>query len=167
MSVAIPANEAEVQGWSIYPELHENVSRSLSANGLSYEFHNIDNGYDCIRSYDTNITGRFKCRNRSCKTDGWSSKVVAITIRSYTGARYNARVYHQRCGKCHNLSRPCLDKTYMERIAYRLKKWNGLQVEAPVYKVNNNGPHYSNLCEGCKAGHCSAGRVAFGYTAQS
>lgn len=157
MAVVLPVNDAEVRTWSMYPELHDDVLCLLSAHRLFYEFNTIDGGNDCTRSYDTNITGRFKCSNTSCETDGWSSKVVAITIRTYPGSKYNARVYHQRCERCDGLSRPLLNKTYAERVAYRLKKWNGIQVVPPVYSTKRTGPHYSDLCEGCKAGHCNAG----------
>jgi hypothetical protein len=150
-------NKAEAQTWSMYPELHDHVSCLLEANSLFYGFNNVDEGNNCMRSYDTNVTGRFRCSNTSCETDGWSSKIVAITIRTYPGSKYNARVYHQRCEKCDGLSRPILNKSYAERIVYRLKKWNGLPVVPPSYSTKKTGPHYSDLCEGCKAGHCNAG----------
>ena len=157
MAVFLPAANTEARTWSMYPELHDDVSCLLRAHRLLYEFKDVDEEDVCSRSYDTNVTGRFKCFNISCETDGWSSKVVAITIRTYPGPRYNARVYHQRCENCDSLSRPVLNKSYADRIAYRLKKWNGIQVVPPVYSATANGPHYSNLCEGCKAGHCNAG----------
>ncbi|KND89202.1 hypothetical protein TOPH_06227 [Tolypocladium ophioglossoides CBS 100239] len=96
--------------------------------------------------------GQFTCRNDNCGTGGWSSRMVAITIRQYPGRNYNARVYHQRCQGCSPLSRPFLDGSYAERIAYRLKKWSGIEVETPFYSDESKGPHQSSLC---KAGHCS------------
>jgi hypothetical protein len=44
------------------------------------------------------------------------------------------------------LSKPILDDSYVERVAYRLKKWCGVELERPEF------------CEGCKAGHCGEGR---------
>ena len=94
------------------------------------------------------------CHNHSCESDGWSSKNIAITIRMYDGKKYNARVYQQRCMNCNSLSRPYLDGSYAERVAYRLKKWNGIKVEAPDFSGERKKPHHRDLCEGCKDGHC-------------
>jgi hypothetical protein len=72
-------------------------------------------------------------------------------------------VYHQRCKSCNGLSRPELDvQSYVDRITYRLKKWNGIPVETPVYSGQSKAPHEEDLCEGCKNGRCtqSGGPVA-------
>jgi hypothetical protein len=79
------------------------------------------------------LSGSFECRNRRCRTSGWSSKLIAITLRMYPGEKYNARVYYQRCRACNELSEPKLDDSYAKRVAYRLKKWCGVQMEAPQY----------------------------------
>ncbi|KLJ08854.1 hypothetical protein EMPG_15721, partial [Blastomyces silverae] len=143
--------------WSIYPTHHEHVSRLLEEECLHYNFHNVDTAKGCISEYDTNIMGRFTCHNDSCGATGWSSRQIAITIREYNGGKYNARVYHQRCGGCDSLSRPVLDDSYAERVAYRIKKWNGIFMGAPPpYSSKSKGPHHNDLCEGCKDGHCSA-----------
>merc|ERR1712093_619787 len=84
----------------------------------------------------------------------WSSKKITITIRMYSGQRYNARVYHQRCRACQALSRPVLDDSYADRVAYRLLKWCGVEQEIPEFAGESKGPHQQELCEGCKAGHC-------------
>ncbi|PGG96719.1 hypothetical protein AJ80_09796 [Polytolypa hystricis UAMH7299] len=107
---------------SMYPTHHGGVSRLLEEEGLYFIFHDVDDSAGCNREYDTNIKGWFMCRNRTCASRGWSSKRVAITIRMYPGAKYNARVYHQRCKGCNDLSRPRLDGSYAERVAYRIKK---------------------------------------------
>ena len=56
------------------------------------------------------------------------------------------------------LSRPILDDSYAERVAYRLKKWCGVELERPEFSGQSKGPHEKKFCEGCKAGHCSEGR---------
>lgn len=150
-----PRNRTPAPKWSMHPELHADVSQLLAEEELHLSFHGNDSTHDCMKDYDTNIMGRFYCRNGACKASGWSSKKIAITIRLYSGGRYNARVYHQRCQKCNTLSRPRLDDSYAERVAYRLKKWHGVEMERPEYVVRDGKPHHSALCEGCKAGHCS------------
>ncbi|EGE86389.1 hypothetical protein BDDG_09334 [Blastomyces dermatitidis ATCC 18188] len=144
------------QRWSMYPTHHEHVSSLLEEEYLHFDFHNDDNAEGCIREHDTNIMGRFTCHNDSCGTDGWSSRQIAITIRKYPGNKYNARVYHQRCRRCDSLSRPVLDESYAERVAYRIKKWDGIFMGAPPpYSFEKNGPHHNDLCEGCKDRHCN------------
>jgi hypothetical protein len=141
---------------SMYPTLHENVSQLLEEDNLYFSFYDDDDeSSNCIKSYDTNVMGRFSCHNRSCSSQGWSSRVVAITIRMYPEMQYNARVYYQRCRQCNRPSKPKLDDSYAERVAYRLKKWSGVDMEQPHYSGHSKGPHESNLCEGCKAGHCT------------
>ena len=141
--------------WSMHAALHDSVSRLLEENDLHLDFHKNDDSQTCIKEYDTNIMGRFSCQNRACNSNGWSSKKIAITIRMYHGAQYNARVYHQRCQNCNGLSKPCLDDSYAERVAYRLKKWCGIDMDMPPHSGRSKGPHQSDLCEGCKDGHCT------------
>lgn len=143
------------QSWSLYSALHDDVSRLLEEDNLYFSFHETDDTESCIKEYDTNIMGRFVCRNRACASSGWSSKRIAITIRMYPRAEYNARVYNQRCQGCNSLSKPRLDDSYAQRVAYRLKKWCGIEMDRPIYSGHSKSPHQSNLCEGCKHGHCS------------
>ncbi|GKZ73283.1 hypothetical protein AnigIFM50267_009965 [Aspergillus niger] len=149
--------------WSMYPALHADVLTQLSSSTFpitSLTFHPFDDSETCIDEYDTNIMGRFICPNNSCGSSGWASKKIAITIRLYEGDEYNARVYHQRCKGCNALSRPFLDeKSYAERIAYRMKRWYDVDVERPVFNGSGNSkPHNRDLCEGCKVGRCSFAR---------
>lgn len=144
----------EVERWSIHSSLHGDVSRLLEEADLHFNFHDIDDTKTFINQCDTKIMGKFKCLNDACKNDGWSSKRIPITIRLYQDSKYNARVYHQRCKNCKALSRPILNHTYAERVAYRIKKWNGIEMIPPHYGGESNGPHDSELCEGCKDGHC-------------
>jgi hypothetical protein len=142
------------QRWSMHSALHDNVSRLLEEDDLYFDFHETDDNESCIKVYDTNIMGRFICRNRACSSSGWSSKRIAVTIRMYSGARYNARVYNQRCQGCNSLSKPRLDDSYAERVAYRIKKWCGIEMDRSSYPGHSKSPHQSKLCEGCKDGHC-------------
>lgn len=147
-----------VQKWSMYQNLHDEVSRLLEEESLNFQFYDIDNDLNCIRQRDSNVMGRLKCYSPKCKSDGWSSRKIAITIRMYLGQKYNARVYHQRCKSCNALSQPVLDESYAERVTYWIKKWNGITVERPRVVGDSRGPHNRQLCEGCKAGHCSESR---------
>jgi Zinc-binding domain len=143
------------KSWSMYPELHDSVGRLLEENDLSFTFFAIDEDEGSIEEYDTNIMGRFKCLNKACSQPGWGSKMIAITIRMYPEQQYNARVYHQRCKGCGRLSQPFPGDSYAERIAYRLKKWSGIEMDRPSYTDHaSKRPHESALCEGCKHGHC-------------
>lgn len=156
---SMPGRKAKQKAkWSMYGELHDEVSRLLDETGLSLQFHEDDSEESCTRAWDTNVMGRFRCRNAACKSKGWSSKKIATTIRLYSGERYNARVYHQRCIHCNRLSRPVLDNSYADRVAYRIMIWNGFWVESPVISGARGRPHNSALCEGCKAGHCTESR---------
>lgn len=150
-----PKRQKSAKRWSLYPTLHDDVARLLEEEDLALEFYNIDTDEGGLHMHDSNIMGRFICRNGACKSSGWSSKKIAITIRMYPGQKYNARVYHQRCKNCNCISRPILDESYAERVTYRIKKWNGVEVESPRISGASKGPHNSLLCEGCKAGHCS------------
>jgi hypothetical protein len=144
--------------WSMYPQLHRKVSRLLSKENLRFRFHNADDDSTCIKSYDTKVMGRFVCNNHKCATNGWSSKKITITIRMYNNKRYNARVYNQHCKACNSTSRPFLDeKSYADRVAYRIKKWSGIKLDPPHYSGEFTGEHERDLCEGCKAGHCDLG----------
>ncbi|KAF2802200.1 uncharacterized protein BDZ99DRAFT_210939 [Mytilinidion resinicola] len=143
--------------WSMYPSLHNDVSDLLREHNLFFQFYDEDddNSNSCTNDYDTTIMGLFICRNRQCPVQIWQSGQIAITIRRYSDMRYNARVYHQSCKSCGTLSRPKLGRSYAERVAYRIKKWCGVQMDAPPFSGRSDGPHRSDLCEGCKQGHCS------------
>ncbi len=140
------------------PSRHGNVSRLLEDDGLHFIFHHPDSDIGCTQTYDTCIMGRFSCDNQRCRSTGWGSKKIAITIRMYGGRRYNARVYLQRCKACNSLGKPTLDDSYAERVTYRLKKWCGVELEPPEFSGQSRGPHEKEFCEGCKAGHCREGR---------
>jgi len=145
---------AIIDSFDIRPALHRDVLYLLRPYGLSFAFRAIDDSDGVLREHDTSIIGRFTCANSSCRSKRWTSKQVAITIRQYSGLRYNARVYYQRCKSCNSLSRPELDDSYAERVSYRLAKWSGIAVEEPPYSGHSQRPHQSSLCEGCRHGRC-------------
>jgi hypothetical protein len=146
--------ETEPKLFEMFPELHEDVLEAVSGAMISPRFnHNDDDdtfdGADDM--YPTNVMGNFTCKNRH----SWSSKKVAIVIRGYPGNEYNAAVYYQRCRSCNELGALDLDdNSYVERVAYRLKRWAGVAVERPFFNEGTSPPHISELCEGCRAGYC-------------
>ena len=145
--------------WSVYPALHHDVLHLLGDYNLQYDFQESANWRHCTKEYDTNIMGRFICHNNTCNVRGWSSRKIAITIRAYPEAQYDATVYHQRCQGCNKPWKPILDSTYAERVAYRLKKWSGIAGDTPYYSPKNTRPHRIELCEGCRGGHCTQLRI--------
>jgi len=90
---------------------------------------------------------------------GWGSKKICIVIRKYPNNGYNAQVFNQECVSCGELGRMHINvDSYVERVAYRLKKWAGIAVERPAHAGSlDRPPHKSELCEGCKRGFCQAG----------
>jgi hypothetical protein len=101
--------------------------------------------------------GTFMCTNNACSNRGWGSKKVAILIRGYPKGCYNAvvPVFNQRCRFCEKLGNLNLDReSYVDRVAYRLKKWAGIEMAWPHVDSKKGPPHESTLCEGCKRGHC-------------
>ncbi|KAB8267259.1 zinc-binding domain-containing protein [Aspergillus minisclerotigenes] len=150
-----PGRRKTTERWSMYQELHDDVSRLLADTDLNFDFHDSDDDINCTKMRNTNIMGRFTCHNPGCRSKGWASRKIAITIRLYPGQKYNARVYHQRCKFCNSLSRPVPDESYAERVTYWIKQWNGVQVEKPPISGVSKGPHNKQLCEGCKAGRCT------------
>ncbi|KAH7245277.1 zinc-binding domain-containing protein [Fusarium tricinctum] len=146
----------EGPAWMIYPGLHEEVAEKLEEFQLDYSFNLNDDDVAKVRHYDTHIMGRFACNNKKCKKSGWSTKQLAITIREYTRDRYNARVYLQRCKRCKSLGQLKLnEESYIDRVAYRIKKWNGIEMELPMWSRTSERPHEEDLCEGCADGHCA------------
>lgn len=64
-----------------FPSLHSDVSTLLEEDDLYFGFRDDDDPMGCIKEYDTNIMGRFVCRNVGCSCNGWYSMKIAITIR--------------------------------------------------------------------------------------
>lgn len=145
-----------------FPSLHEDIKNVLASEDVILDpkpWFNLTGGdAEAIKEHDTNIMGRFECRNNQCSQRGWGSKKIAIHIRGFPGNGYNAVVYKQRCRTCERLGILRLDEnSYVERIVFRLKRWAGLPVDEVEYEKRPTPPHDRDRCEGCKAGHCKAG----------
>ncbi|KAK4155742.1 zinc-binding domain-containing protein [Chaetomidium leptoderma] len=141
-----PKRETVQETTAMFPSLHEDF--------------NLTGGDDeAIEHYPTYIMGRFECRNKNCSKNGWGSKKIFIIIRRFPGNGYNAVVYKQCCKSCDKLGTMRIDEnSYVERVAYRLKKWAGISMDTPEYNGPKVGPeHESDFCEGCKEGYCQRG----------
>jgi hypothetical protein len=139
----------------MFPLLHQDVVSAVSDEIASPSFHKDDSDSGAYNRYATHVMGEFKCSNDACFDNGWVSKKVAILIRGYLQNEYNALVFSQRCKSCNELGALKMDdESYVERVAYRLKKWAGVEVERPYFGAKNGLPHKSELCEGCKRGVC-------------
>ncbi|KAF4772753.1 hypothetical protein HER10_EVM0011669 [Colletotrichum scovillei] len=113
-------------------------------------------------TYSTSVKGKFTCDNGACSNKTWTSGKVTLAIQGYPGGGYNAVVYNQRCKVCNRLGIFSLaEDTYVDRIAYRLKKWAGVAMERRVYEKRGTPPHKKGLCEGCKKGCCREGFADF------
>ncbi|KAI4862768.1 zinc-binding domain-containing protein [Hypoxylon rubiginosum] len=150
-----PKNEAKTS--YTYPSLHHDVSKAVSSDIAKTWFSKKSGG--AHSEYSTHVMGKFKCDNGGCSNRGWGSKKVTILIRGFSGNGYNAVVFNQRCRSCNKLGTLTLDDTsYVERVAYRLKKWAGVKMEDQRYDGKVGPPHKTELCEGCKRGYCQGGR---------
>ncbi|KAL3292576.1 cytochrome p450 [Colletotrichum asianum] len=140
----------------IFPHLNQEVADAVSDHITSVWFNRKIN-QESDQRYSTFVMGRFTCDNGGCSKAAWSSGKVTIVIRGYPDNGYNAVVYNQRCKACKKLGTLTLDEnSYVERVAYRLKKWAGVDMERPVYSKKETPPHKRELCEGCKSGYCEA-----------
>ena len=157
--------QPENSPWSMHPDLHEEVSQRLEADGLSVEFYEEGKPEDSIREYDTNIMGAFTCPDQSCRVQRWTSKKIAISIQLYNDEQYNAIVWHQRCRNCDSIGNLKVDvQAYVDRVVYRLSKWLGLHVQPPQFGEKRGPPHIEELCEGCRSGHCQRGYTTNPFT---
>ncbi|KAI0098995.1 zinc-binding domain-containing protein [Hypoxylon sp. NC0597] len=150
--------KGELRASFMYPSLHQRVLDATSGKIVSAWF-NEKSTNEPKNEYSTHVMGKFKCNNDDCSKRSWGSKKVAILIRGYPGNGYNAVVFNQRCQSCNQLGTLTLDEnSYVERVAYRLKKWAGVPIEKQHYDQKVKGPpHKSELCEGCNQGYCQEG----------
>jgi hypothetical protein len=139
--------------WSLHPSHRRDVLRLLQDSSLSFDFYEVDYPSNSTRECDTNVMGQFPCWNTRCLSKGWSSKTISVTIRLYPDSRFNVRVYNQRCQECGKMSQPRLDGFYAERVVYQ---WSRIDVEAPFFPGEYNGPRLAALCEGCRNGRCNS-----------
>lgn len=152
-------NRAPANEFDMFPSLHDAVHNEVHSD-IGRTWFKQSDYEDFDNEYATNITGRFKCANKACSTRGWSSRTVAIVIRGYPRSAYNAEVFNQRCKSCNELGDMTInEETYVERVAYRLKKWAGVEMELPDYNGKDGPPHEQSLCEGCKRGYCQIKRA--------
>ncbi|KAF1359120.1 hypothetical protein EJ07DRAFT_120824 [Lizonia empirigonia] len=139
----------------MFPSLHQDVVNAVSDEIAEPHFHTDDSDSAANKKYSTNVMGRFRCNNNGCSNHGWGSKKVSILIRGYSKGRYNAVVFDQRCKYCKKLGDLKLDeRSYVDRVAYRLKMWAGIAMEKQYVARKKGLPHESTLCEGCKRGIC-------------
>ncbi|KAL8636326.1 MAG: hypothetical protein Q9228_006264 [Teloschistes exilis] len=139
----------------MFPQLHSSVFHAVSDEIPSPRFNNTDTDKGSHNEYSTFVMGKFQCYNNSCSNTGWSSKKVTILIRGYGNNLYNAVVFGQRCQSCNRLGNLTLDEaSYVDRVAYRLKKWAGVATDDHIFSKKEGPPHKSELCEGCKRGYC-------------
>jgi len=155
----VSLGEQETRDRFMFPQLHEAV-RSIVGEAIpALWFNQEDTEDDLHKEYDTSVMGKFVCTNSKCHKSGWSNLMVAVWIRLYCGHRrdgYNAVVFNQRCISCDCLGTLTLhEKSYVERVSYRLRKWAGAPVKPPLYAGGSQAPHVEERCEGCKQGHCS------------
>ncbi|KAH1569986.1 hypothetical protein KXW39_007055 [Aspergillus fumigatus] len=52
--------------WSLHPKLHDDVAQLLNEEGLQLDFFDADDEETNIEERDTNVMGRFICRNSGC-----------------------------------------------------------------------------------------------------
>ncbi len=153
-----PKAKAAQDSSATFPLLHQDILNTFEDGPIYPElwFNHDASDTEVINDYSTNIMGRFDCRNPKCSSAGWGSKKIAIRIRGFEKNGYDAVVYKQRCRRCQQLGTMHIDENaYVERVAYRVKKWAGIDQDTPEYNGLQQGPpHESSLCEGCIAGHC-------------
>ncbi|KAF9695387.1 hypothetical protein EKO04_006315 [Ascochyta lentis] len=142
----------------MFPELHSYVADAVSTDISATWFNKDDEDELFNQEWFTHVMGRFICNKDTCKKQFWDSRKVPIEIRGYNDNGYSAIVYNQRCKSCDQLGTFELDKrSYIERVAYRLKKWAGVEMEAPPFNGIEGPPHERAYCEGCKRGKCREG----------
>ncbi|KAF5562874.1 hypothetical protein FNAPI_2982 [Fusarium napiforme] len=141
---------------SMYPELHGLIAEYLEEDGLSYTFRQDYQKINIKRVFDSKVVGKFECSRLGCTNRSWESNSIAIRIREYEGNQYNVKVYHQQCKRCNRYTRPEIEiLSYVDRVSFRIKKWNGIDAKPIPIDVVHKRDHMERLCEGCKKGHCS------------
>lgn len=158
----VPRPTQETREFFKFPELHPDVAHAVSPEISSIWFNDENDNDDDDDGFDnrwfTHVMGRFMCNNNFCKKHFWDSGMVPIEIRGYKDNGYSAIVYNQRCTFCYQLGTLKLDeRSYIERVAYRLKKWAGVEMKTPPYNNIRRPDHKRTYCEGCKRGKCLHG----------
>jgi hypothetical protein len=142
----------------MFSSLHKAVNAEVRGDIGATRFHDQNTDLNSDNVYETRVLARFECINGDCPKSSWISGKVTTRIRGYPGNAYNAVVFSQRCLVCNSLGRMILDTdTYVERVAYRLRKWAGIKMDQRPRVYRKMPPHKKDLCEGCRAGFCEAG----------
>lgn len=153
-TVPVPKRKEETRTSFTFPNLHDRIAEAVLPDVTSTWFQSNDRERH-NNEHLTCVVGRFTCDNAKCKKQAWASGVVSIVIRGYAGNGYSAVVFNQRCKSCEKLGTLAIDETtYVERVAFRIKRWAGVWIETPEYNKASKGPHEQELCEGCKRGTC-------------
>ena len=161
----------ETRSCFMFPCLHDAVRAAVSEDIPRLWFNaspDPDEDDDLEDTHNTSIMGEFQCGNKKCPRGRWHSKKIAIWIRGYPSSGfdvgYNAVVFNQRCRSCNEIAKMSLEKdTYVDRVAFRLRKWAGVEVSRPVFVRNPKIRHDSKHCEGCRPGHCELAERDWGY----
>jgi hypothetical protein len=154
----VPEPTHETREFFMFPELHATIAEEILPEVTSTWFNGNADDYNYKNKYGTNVMGRFICSNNACKKPGWPSMKVCIEIRGYNNNGYSVVVYNQRCKSCNWLGTFMLDReSYIDRVAYRVKKWAGVIMTPPEFGGGTSPPHESKFCEGCKRGICQEG----------
>lgn len=145
----------ETREFFTFPALHQNVAEAVLSEIPSIWFQTDIDDDDFDDDICTHIMGVYICSNSTCRRQLWVSKMVPIEIRGYDGDGYSAIVYNERCMSCNRLGTFVLDEnSYVERVAYRIKKWAGVVMGLPFYERRTGSPHKQEFCEGCRRGKC-------------
>ncbi|KAH6643529.1 zinc-binding domain-containing protein [Boeremia exigua] len=153
-TVPVPKRKEETRTSFTFPNLHDRIAEAVLPDVTSTWFQSNDRERS-NNEHLTCVVGRFTCDNVRCKKRAWASGVVSIVIRGYAGNGYSVVVFNQRCKSCEKLGTLTIDETtYVERVAFRIKRWAGVWMENPLHNKASKGPHEQELCEGCKRGTC-------------
>ncbi|KAF2030457.1 hypothetical protein EK21DRAFT_40365, partial [Setomelanomma holmii] len=154
----------ETRTFFTYPDLHAAIVSALLPDLSSARFHKNHDDHAFEHEWPTHVMGAFTCTNARCKNKRWTSKEVTIEIHGYTRNGYSTVVFYQRCKLCNRLGTFAVDKeSYVERVAYRIKKWAGVNMALSFYNSKVGPPHEQEFCEGCKVGKCREGDKNAGY----
>ncbi|KAK5202611.1 hypothetical protein LTR41_011643 [Exophiala xenobiotica] len=135
-------SKGETRAAFMFLSPHQDVVDAVSHSMASIWFCESNSDGGSNNKYTTPRYGEFRCMKGTSGTNGWSSKKVAILIRGYAENGYNTMVFNQRCRTCDQLGTLSLDeKSYVERVAYRIQKWAGVQVGQPYYGSKGGKPH--------------------------
>ncbi|KAK0736331.1 hypothetical protein B0T21DRAFT_440621 [Apiosordaria backusii] len=118
---------------AIFPHFHGKVLGAVRGS-ISPAPPFVTGKQNPIDDYSTFIVGSFTCENNE-----W-----------YPDNGYNAQLFNQECKICGELGRMQINvNVYVERVAFRLKKWAGVSVDTPPYTERLDRPPYrSDLYKG-------------------